>query len=322
MRDTFSFAIIAAAPFAAGLLAAAAHAAEVPTAGAVLKDCAECPELVVMPLGSYRQGFDGGEPERYEGPVREVTIAKPFAVGKYEVTIAEFDAFQKATGYEQPYERGCVVWDGRNARFDKSVTYKNPEIPGTITPQHPAVCISWDDAKAYLDWMSKKTGELYRLPSEAEWEWIAGEGANAPYPWGEDPAKGCDVANMYDLSAKEGGVERPVDPVQCRDGQPSLAPVGSLKPNAFGLYDIVGNVWEWVEDCYAMPYPAWHPADGSAQYRLGCDRRGVRGGSWTSDATRQRITFRGRDPQVLNSNAFGFRVARDVTAADAAKVQR
>lgn len=311
-----------AAAAAALTIAAALHTpavAQTPAPGTVLKDCADCPELVVMPLGTYKQGFDGGEPERYEGPVREVTIKKPFAMGKYEVTIAEFEAFQKTTGYVQPYERGCVAWDGRNARFDKAVTYKNPSIPGEITPQHPAVCISWDDAKAYLDWMSKKSGKVYRLPTEAEWEWAAGEGANAPYPWGTDPAKGCDVANMFDQSSVAAGQSRSFEPVQCNDGQPTLAKVGSLKPSKFGLYDIVGNVWEWVEDCYAMPYPAWHPADGSPQYKLGCDRRGVRGGSWTSDATRQRVTFRGRDPQVLNSNAFGFRVARDVTAADSKK---
>jgi len=170
--------------------------------------------------------------------------------------------------------------------------------------------VSWYDVKAYVAWMAEKTGAPYRLPSEAEWEYAARAGTTSDYTWGDDPDAGCEVANYLDQAADQGLFR--FDRVACNDGHPLVAPVGSLKPNAFGLYDMSGNVWEWVEDCYIVPYGP-QATDGTAYQVDGkCDRRSVRGGSWHAPPTWQRPSFRGRDAEDLVSIAFGFRIARDL----------
>jgi formylglycine-generating enzyme required for sulfatase activity len=163
---------------------------------------------------------------------------------------------------------------------------------------------------AYVTWLAGKTGKPYRLLSEAEWEYAADAGSTATYPWGENPEEACRYGNVYDLSAAKNN-DSPLIPVNCDDGYPGIAPVGSYPPNAFGLQDMVGNIWEWAADCYRMPYPA-EPVDGSALDVPDCDRRAVRSGSWITGVERQRPTFRGRDPIDRVSQVFGFRVARDL----------
>lgn len=274
----------------------------------VFKDCASCPSMVVVPPGRFRMGFDGGEQDRYEGPVREVEIPRAFAVGRFEITQQQYARFVAATGH--PIGQGCNVWRSatRTLERDASLDWRNPGYGRAPRDDEPVACVSWNDAKAYVAWLAKITGHSYRLLTEAEWEYVARAGSSAQYPWGDDPEQACRYANIYDSSAADAGIPWPT--TRCSDGYPTIAPVGRFAPNAFGVYDTVGNVWEWVEDCYAMPYPPV-PVDGGAQLEQGCDRRGTRGGAWRTDVARQRPAFRGRDPATLLSGIFGIRVARE-----------
>jgi formylglycine-generating enzyme required for sulfatase activity len=279
--------------------------------GASFKECADCPTMMVVPAGSFTMGFEGGEEGRYEGPVRKVTVGKSFAVGLYEVTQAEYRAFVEATGRTGP--AGCnVLRRGTNKlERDESLSWRDPGYGRPPRDDDPVACISWDDAQAYVAWLRRISGQPYRLLTEAEWEYVARAGSASAYPWGEDPDQACLHGNVYDRSGSALGF--PVKPAACDDGYEQIAPVGRFRANRFGLHDLVGNVWEWVEDCYEMPYGAT-PVDGSAQRLKGCDRRGSRGGGWRSDVSRQRPSFRGRDPSTLLSAVFGLRVARDLSA--------
>ena len=213
-------------------------------AGAVFRDCPECPEMVVVPAGEFMMGSPPSEEGRGddEGPVHRVTIAEPFAVGKYEVTFDEWDA--------------CVSGGGCGGHRPDSKD----------RGRQPVAEVSWEDAQAYVAWLSRKTGEAYRLLSEAEWEYAARAGTTTRYHWGDDI--GRNRANCYDDS--------------CGDSWDYTAPVGSFAANAFGLHDVHGNVWEWVEDCWNGNY-AGAPSDGSAWESGNCDGRVLRGGSWSVD---------------------------------------
>lgn len=277
-------------------------------AGAIFRDCADCPELVVIPPGNFTMGYDGGvSDDRYEGPPRPVSIGYSFAIGRMEISNAQFAQFIDDTGYEPG--TNCRMWDGEGVSNIPGKDWLDPGYGRPPADNEPAACISWFDAKAYVAWLADQTGQPYRLPTEAEWEYVARGGTQTDYPWGDDPDAGCNVANYYDQSAA--GL-RPWDPVGCDDGFAQVAPIGSLAPNIFGLHDIVGNVWEWVEDCYVVPYGV-QATDGSAHQVDGsCYRRGVRGGAWHSRATWQRPSFRGRDTEDFVTQVFGIRVARDL----------
>ncbi len=280
--------------------------------GTKFSDCPGCPSMVVVPPGKFTMGFDGGEPERYEGPVRAMRVERQFAAGEFEVTNAQFRAFIKDTGYVAA--TGCYALRGLVGTNYAPMPGKGWEDPGygrPIKDQEPAACITWTDAKAYVDWLSRKAGRKYRLLSETEWEYVARAGRTGYFTWGDAPQQACEESNLFDQSAARALPGTDIQVAPCDDGFPGVAPVGSLKPNPFGLYDVIGNVWEWVEDCYTMPHTAAAPRDGSAQLTNGCDRRGSRGGSWISSLQRQRPAFRGRDPVERISQIFGLRVARD-----------
>lgn len=287
-------------------------------AGTVFQDCPTCPEMVVIPPGSFEMGSDFMNPMRDnemrpEGPIHSVTISKPFAVGRYEVTHAEFAAFIEETGYTPA--TSCVTWDGRDPL--DGVTWEDPKIGPLPNANDPAVCVSWNDARSYAIWMAGKTGLPYRLLSEAEWEYVAKAGSKAAWPWGDDPSEICEYGNVFDQS----GVKEPrsaqndnsmARAAECDDGYMLVAPVGQFKANAFGLYDTIGNVWEWVQDCSIRLYET-EPADGTAyEYPNICEKRAVRSGSWRSRISRHRPTFRGRDPADLAYYMFGLRLARDL----------
>lgn len=280
--------------------------------GSSLQDCAQCPELVLIPPGEFRMGAEGGEEGRPEGPVRVVRIGKAFALGRYEVTQAQFAAFVTATGREMG--GNCQVWEGE-WRTPQGADWTNPGYGRTPFADEPVACVTWEDAEAYVQWLSRRTGQRYRLPSEAEWEYAARAGGTADYYWVDMGAAAdgdaCRYANVYDSSgaAANGFAWAPFG---CDDGFGRVAPVGSFLANAFGLHDMIGNVWEWVADCYQAPYPPL-PVDGSAvQSAAGsCARRSVRGGSWITRPDRQRASFRGRDPVDARFSFFGFRVARE-----------
>jgi formylglycine-generating enzyme required for sulfatase activity len=272
--------------------------------------------MVVVPPGEFSMGSDAinemrGGIARPEGPVRKITIAYKFGVGRFEVTNAEFESFVTATGYQPAKKCGM----GMNEPVEKDVTFRGPILGQTPVPNAPAVCISWTDAKAYVAWLSATTGKRYRLLTEAEWEYAARGGSTAKWPWGDQDTDACKYENTFDLdsqAAVPAGSRITWSAVDCHDGHGLIAPVGSYKPNHFGLHDMLGNVWEWAEDCSFELYPP-QPTDGSAVQAQGaCPLRAVRGGSWYTRQDRHRPSFRGRDPEDKSIHHFGFRVARDI----------
>ncbi|WP_439533557.1 formylglycine-generating enzyme family protein [Polymorphobacter sp.] len=290
--------------FLAGLLAGPALAAP-----ATFTDCDGCGTMVTIPPGSFKMGFHGTVADRYEGPVRSITFASPFAVAELPVTNAQFARFVAETGHKTP--KNCILAMDGTYKAVPDADWQNPGYGRPARDDEPVVCIGWHDAVAYAEWMKAKTGKPYRLMTEAEFEYVARAGGNTLYPWGDDAEGACKVTNILDASAnRASGVTG--GPLACNDGFPGVAPVGRFPANAYGIKDIVGNAWTWVQDCYAMPYPADMPTDGSAQEKHGCDRRGVRGAAWATTAKWARTTFRGRDPVDRISQLFGVRLARDL----------
>jgi formylglycine-generating enzyme required for sulfatase activity len=270
--------------------------------------CPMCPEMVVVPQGRFTMGSPAGEPGRRtdEGPAHPVSIAQPFAIGKYLVTRAEFAAFASDTGHNPA--GGCDVWNGTDWVTQRERSWQSPGFDQD--DRHPVVCVSWTDAKTLAAWLSAKTGRAYRLPSEAEWEYAARAGTATPYFFGTDDRDFCRYGNGADLTLKKkypnyGAV------LTCDDGYPFTAPVGSYLANAFGLYDMHGNAWEWVEDCYHDSL-ADAPSDGSA-WVGSCTRRVVRGGAWASYPRSLRSATRFPNGQDLRRDQWGIRLARTVS---------
>lgn len=272
-------------------------------------DCEDCPIMVVIPAGRFQMGSLEGEVGRSDGPIHEVTIDYKFAAGKFEVTVAQFGEFVRETDHTPALN--CTVWTGEKWEPLDDTSWRNPGFGRAPLETEPVGCISWHAAKAYVAWLSSKTQQSYRLLSAAEWEYAARAGTTTRFFWGDSTDGICEYVNLFDLSGRQASNFK-WEPVDCDDGYAFAAPVGSYKPNPFGLYDIIGNVWEWTEDCYVLPYPPG-VADGSSYQVDGeCDRRSIRGGSWITRSSRQRAAFRGRDPEVTTFTPFGFRVARDM----------
>jgi len=293
--------------------------------GQTFCDCPECPEMIVIPSGSFMMGSPPDEPGRYdtEGPERRVSI-KQFGVGKFNVTKAEWTAFVLATG--RITSPGCV-WSGFKDK-DLKDWENNPQANWNHLgfPQdssHPVVCITWYDAQDYVQWLSKKTGAMYRLLTEAEWEYAARAGTTTPYPWGTS------ITHEY---ANYGNDTCCTGLALGRDKWEYTSPVGSFPPNAFGLYDMHGNVLQWVEDYFADSYTDL-PTDGSAfkdtvqiqmegrmswmNEKKSSFFRMVRGGDWGDPPRMIRSAFRNMAPgpggftlQNYRSSGVGFRVAR------------
>lgn len=281
-------------------------------AKAEFKECETCPTMVVVPAGSFTMGSPKDEPGRYddEGPQREVRIGKVFAVGRFQVTLAEFSAFAAETGHDAG--SSCWSWSNGEWKEVKGASFRKPGFDQKGS--HPAVCLNWKDAKAYVAWLSKKTGKPYRLLSKSEWEYAARgrttPGAYPRYFFGDAESDFCRYGNGADQTAKQkvsGASGWTVLP--CSDGWAYTSPVGSFAPNAFGLYDMHGNAWQWVEDCYYDNYSG-APTDGSAWITGDCSRRVLRGGSWDNIPRGLRAAIRDKnDPEhrILN---VGLRVAR------------
>ena len=258
---------------------------KLPPAGSKFRDCPECPEMVVVPAGSFLMGSLPGETGRDgdEGPRHRVTIARPFSVGVHEVTFAQWDACRRAGGCSH-----------------------NPDGQGWGRGTRPVVDVNWNDAQQYVRWLSRKTGARYRLLSESEWEYVARAGTTTRYWWGGAIARSR--ANCDGCGSRWDGRQ--------------TAPVGTFRPNAFGLHDVHGNVWEWVQDCKHGSYSG-APSNGTAWTTAGdCSQRMMRGGSWESFPRYLRSANRGR---LLPGNRYfavngvpvrnvGFRVASALTA--------
>jgi formylglycine-generating enzyme required for sulfatase activity len=243
---------------------------QAPQIGEGFRDCADCPEVVMLPAGDFEMG---DTTSLYSQPVHHVRVGQPFALAKYPVTRGEYARFVQATGRTAP-----------------------PSLGFPQSDRDPVVNVSWYDAKAYVAWLSRTTGKGYRLPTEAEWEYAARARTTTAYYWGDQVRSGqanCNgCGSLWDDT--------------------STSPVGSFVPNGFGLYDMAGNVWQWVEDCPTRNYDN-APSDSSTLASSGnCDRRVVRGGSWDYVAKYARAGYRygdGGGPDRHYDNT-GFRVAR------------
>jgi formylglycine-generating enzyme required for sulfatase activity len=229
--------------------------------------------MVMVPAGSFMMGSPPSEKDRKrtEGPQHRVTISTAFAVGKYEVTFAEWDA--------------CVADGGCNGYRPKDLGWGRGD--------RPVFNVSWNDAHAFVNWLSKRTGQEYRLPSEAEWEYAARANTTARYWWGDD--LGSNNANC--------------DGCGSQWDNKLTAPVGTFEANKFGLYDTAGNVQEWVEDCWNRSYEG-APTDGRAWSSGQCQSRVIRSGHWHYYPLELRSAFRSSLPSGFRHDNAGFRVAR------------
>ena len=273
--------------------------------GQIFRDCPQCPEMVAIPAGTFDMGSPRYDPERSsrESPQHRVRIAA-FAIAKTELTRGQFAAFAKATGY-----RGgawCVTYEQGKTEQRRDRNWRMPGYPQDDS--HPVACVDREDALAYLEWLSKQTGRQYRLPSEAEWEYAARAGTETARYWGESAEQACQNANVGDETTQTqvvGGIQ---EAHSCRDGHAYTAPVARFKPNAFGLYDMIGNVKEWVEDCWHDDYTG-APSDGSPWVTEKCRFGLVRGGSWSDRPQVARTVFRIHVREFYDGD-IGFRPVR------------
>jgi formylglycine-generating enzyme required for sulfatase activity len=232
--------------------------------GETIRDCEDCPEMVVLPAGSFEMGAASTP---FDRPVRRVTIAKSFAIARYETTLDEWNRCVEAGACK----------------------YRSPEAG---SGHKPITNVSWYDAKDYAAWLTAKTHQLYRLPTEAEWEYAAHGGASSAFAWGQQVGAG--KANCRD----------------CRPGtSPQIVEAGQFPPNGYGLFDLAGNAAEWVEDCWSDDYRG-APQDGSASLRGNCGQRVLRGGSFDSSAAYVKPSARFRYDADVRYYANGFRVVR------------
>jgi formylglycine-generating enzyme required for sulfatase activity len=294
--------MVSTAPLAPGpataLSTAAARTPEpAPATGG--KGCTNCPEMVAIKGGTFTMGAPDDEEGRtdVEGPQKTITI-KPFSIGKNDVTVAQFAEFIKATKYHPNDE--C---DTEGSNKMTAANWTDPEI--SQSQSDPVVCVSWNDANAYVEWLAKTSGKTYRLPSESEWEYAARAGVTGAHPWSNE-SDACKFANIADQAVKRKFTNWTV--VGCDDRYAFTSPVGSLKPNTFGLYDMLGNVKNWVGGC-AVDSLDDIPADGE-QVRGTCDNyRPVRGSAWNSLPKIVRLAYREKNPPTYAASNYGFRVA-------------
>ena len=257
-------------------LFAVAYAQLPPTPGETFQDCDGCPKMVVVPSGPFTMGSrarERGSPD--ERPRHRVRIDYQFAVGVYEVTFDEWYACVDAGGC------GSYVPDIPDNSWDRE--------------NRPVINVSWDDAQSYVSWLSRRTGKTYRLLSESEWEYVARAGTETAYSWGD--SIGVNRANCDGCGS------------QWDDKQ--TAPVGSFAANAWGVYDMHGNVYEWVQDCWNKNYEG-APTDGSAWESEDCSHRVIRGGTWLFGPRDGRSASRAMDASGHRGKYKGFRVARDL----------
>jgi formylglycine-generating enzyme required for sulfatase activity len=302
--------------------------------GLTFRDCPDCPEMVVIPAGSFTMGSPASElgHDSYsaihlqlEGPLRVVNI-KQFAAGKFDITRGQWAAFVSATN--RVTTGGCS-WSGLPRAPDSKIWDPHPEATWKShgyaqDDNHPVVCVTWQDAQDYVQWLSRKTGANYRLLTEAEWEYAARAGTSTPYPWGSTASH--EYAN-YGTDTVAG-----VGLALGRDKWVATSPLGAFPPNQFGLYDMHGNVMQWVEDCFSDSYSGL-PTDGSAHKaeltlkmqidrfswmngKSSCSFRICRGGdAWNPpvmirSASRNFATAKGGTLENARSAGLGFRIAK------------
>jgi formylglycine-generating enzyme required for sulfatase activity len=297
------------------------------TPGRTFRDCPDCPEMVVIPPGTFVMGTSPEEAARekvwgpfvtMESPQHKVTIGRAFALGKFHVTRGEFAVFVKDTRYE--VTNGCYPGAAGHFEFDPARNWRDPGF--AQTDRDPVVCVSYEDAQQYVAWLNKRVraeGKVakersvgpYRLPSEAEWEYAARAGTTTSRYWGDGTVETCEYANGADLTMGETIPNWRWSTNACRDGYAYTSPVGSFKPNQFGLYDMLGNAWQMTADCGNNGY-AGAPTDGSAWTTGICQSHMVRGGSWSEHGPDLRSAHRVGNKTNSRGNIGGFRVTRDL----------
>ena len=267
---------------------------KLPSGLSVFRDCTDAPEMIALSGGRFQMGDLVGDGQPYERPPHEVKIA-PLAVGRYEITNAQWQACVKGGA--------CLP-----------SKYPSDDQHG----RYPVAGITWTQAKAYTDWLAARTGKPYRLLSEAEWEYAARGGNQGRYPWGSFDPNTCNYTNLMDASGKR---EHPEFywAEKCDDHFAATAPVGSFPPNAWGFSDMLGNVWEWVADCWHADYNN-APSDGSAWPAESCRKHVNRGGGWGNNANALRLSSRDADPSDTTSSGLGFRVARAMNSREMAQL--
>jgi formylglycine-generating enzyme len=277
-------------------------------------------KLAFIPAGDFDMGLEcppeeaarlyGGATDWYanEQPQHHVKVTRPLRLGATHVTRADYAAFVAATGYKTDGEREdfSQVWNGSKFAKTQGYSWRNPGIEQTDA--HPVVCVTWNDANEFCRWLSGKEGVRYRLPTEAEWEYAYRAGLRAAYIWGNDPNAGQGWANCADLSAKD--VYPDWVTFNWSDDYVYTSPAGSFRPNAWGLFDMAGNAWQWCTDWYAE-YASGDvvdpvgPADGA--------KRILRGGAWFGAPCSSRAAYRSRISPSYRGQNVGFRVVMDVT---------
>ncbi len=302
----------------------------------IIQDCETCPRMVVVPAGSFVMGSTAEERARekvpkppkvpfdfarFEQPQHAVTFRKPFAIGRYEVSRGEYARFVAETGH--PTGPSCWAWNAKSDNYAEMAGWvvqqaKSWRDPGFAqTDDHPVVCVDFADANAFARWLSKTTGHAYRLPTEAEWEYAARAGTSTTRSWGNDIDASCKFANVADdsLAAVHPRPKNYDDftPFKCDDGIVFTAPVNSFVPNSFGVYNMLGNAAEWIDDCFHESYDG-APTDGSAWRDNKCQLGVVvRGGSWFSFPWTVRSAHRVRGQNLeTRYGATGFRLVREI----------
>lgn len=277
------------------------------------------PELVRIDGGEFWMGsapddaFNLGD----QGP-QVLLRVDSFEIARHEVTVAEFAAFIADSGYRTDAERnqavpgfgaakGCLGLSGQAGEFDWDAG-RGWQSPGyEQSDHHPVTCVSWNDAQAYAQWLSQRTGSRFRLPTEIEFEYVQRAGSVSGWAWGDDAAGGCAVANGADQSLRESVPGWWLPKLPCIDGHAFPASVGSYPANAFGVHDAVGNVWEWTDDCFNARYEG---TEDGASRAVDCSRRNHRGGAWNSAPMDLRSGYRTASAASFRASTGGFRLAR------------
>lgn len=281
-------------------------------------------KLVYIPAGQFQMGSPlsaeevvkqyGGRTDEFDNaPTHPVKITHGFYMGQVEATVDQFSEFVKATGYKTTAEKKGIghtfsVVSPKKFIPTKGLNWHNPGIKQEAN--HPVVQISWDDATAFCQWLSEKEGKTYRLPTEAQWEYACRAGSQTEFYWGNDTEAGIAYANMCDQSAQKWADNQGGSfsfALKADDHAATTAPVGSYKPNAFGLYDMHGNVWEWCADWYRSDYYAQSPAEDPQGPESGKERN-LRGASWYCDMGYYRSAYRGKLGPGVQTSGIGFRV--------------
>jgi formylglycine-generating enzyme required for sulfatase activity len=272
------------------------------------------PEMMTIKAGVFFMGSKDNDAASGEKPSHAVSL-KSFNLSKTEITNAQFRQFAEATGFTGDNE--CYLYT-KNGWSLETANWR--KLPFHSEPQSPVVCVSWDDAKAYVQWLAKKTNKNYRLPTEAEWEYAARAGSTTKNYFGNSLEDLCKYGNIADSAGKAAQVRDTGKATKnfaaCNDGAEYTNAVAQYQPNTFGLYDMLGNVNEWVEDCYHTGY-AGAPVDGSAWVPEDCKYRSVRGGSWFHSPGLVRSSFIDWGNPGYRSTHFGFRIAETLPVVTA-----